>query len=199
MEEAIRQSGHQVAGLPRAGFPQRGHCQSQRWLQSWETRFVVKQINSLAVVENELEWTESRFRLFRRRQEVKVRVPIHEIYIDGLPLLALIEPSEADDPHRRVPVPWSDHSEMPLEQLRQLLGGSLPADRNGRPWLLYCQCGDPGCGGLSARISITDNTVTWSDFGWDDIFGSPREPVEIDRTFVFERAEYEKVLHTLIS
>jgi hypothetical protein len=159
---------------------------------------VEKPINSLTFVENELEWTESRFRLFRRRQEVKVRAPIHEIYIDGLPLLALIEPSEADDPDRRIPLPWSDHPEPSLEQLRQLLGGPLPADRNGRTWLLYCQCGDPGCGGLSTRISITDKTVTWSDFGWDDVFGTPTEPVEIDKTFVFERAEYEKALHTLI-
>ncbi|MBT2550853.1 hypothetical protein [Arthrobacter sp. ISL-65] len=156
-----------------------------------------KPINSLTFVENELEWTESRFRLFRRRQEIKVRAPIHEIYIDGLPLLALIEPSEADDPNRRIPLPWSDQSEMFLEQLKELLGGPVPADRNGRAWLLYCQCGDPGCGGLSTRISITDKTVTWSDLGWDDIFGTPTEPVEIDRTFVFERAEYEKALHAL--
>ncbi|RAM36914.1 hypothetical protein DBZ45_12930 [Arthrobacter globiformis] len=48
------------------------------------------------------------------------------------------------------------------------------------------------------RLSRTDKTVTWSDFGWDDIFGTSTEPVEIDRTFVFERAEYEKALHTLI-
>lgn len=155
-------------------------------------------MNSLTFVENELEWTESRFRLFRRRRELKVRAPIREIYIDGLPLLALIEPSEADDPERRVPLLWSDYPDKALDQLRQLLGGPLPADRNGRTWLLYCQCGDPGCGGLSTRISIAEKNVTWSYFGWDDIFGSPMDPVEIDRTFVFERAEYEKLLHTLI-
>lgn len=89
-------------------------------------------INSLKFVENELEWTESKFRLFRRRQEVEVRAPIHEIYIDGLPLLALIEPSAADDPDRKIPLPWSDCSEESLDQLSQLLGGPLPGDRNGR-------------------------------------------------------------------
>ncbi|WP_461186780.1 hypothetical protein [Arthrobacter sp. Z4-13] len=158
-----------------------------------------KLINSLTFVENELEWTESRFRLFRRRQVVQVRAPIQEIYIDGLPLLALIEPSEAaDNPDRKIPLPWADSPKESLDQLRQLLGGPLPADRNGRTWLLYCQCGDPGCGGVSTRISITEKTVTWSDFGWDDIFGNPTEAVEIDRTFVFERAEYETLLHSLI-
>jgi hypothetical protein len=160
---------------------------------------VEKLINSLKFVENELEWTELKFRLFHRRQEVIVRAPIHEIYIDGLPLLALIEPSEGDDPDRKIPLPWSDCPKESLDQLSQLLGGPLPADRNGRTWLLYCQCGDPGCGGLSTRISIADKTVTWSDFGWDDIFGNPTEPVEIDRTFVFDRAAYEKLLHSLIS
>ncbi|MDQ0865280.1 hypothetical protein QF036_002861 [Arthrobacter globiformis] len=162
------------------------------------TKFVEKLINSLAVVENELKWTESRFRLFRRRQEVQVRALSRNLH--RRPTVARPDrTSEADDPDRRIPLLSSDHPEASWDQLRQLLGGPLPADRNGRTWLLYCQCGDPGCGGYSTRISITDKTVTWSDFGWDDIFGSSMEPVEIVRTFVFERAEYEKVLHKLIS
>jgi hypothetical protein len=114
-------------------------------------------MNSLTFVENELEWMESRFRLFRRRQEVKVRAPIYEIYIDGLPLLALIEPSVADDPDRRVPLLWSDYPEKSLDQLRQLLGGPLPADRNGRTWLLYCQCGDPGCEASAPASASREN------------------------------------------
>lgn len=159
---------------------------------------VEKLINSLAFVENHLEWMESKFRLFRRRQEIKVRAPIHEIYIDGVPLLALIDPSGADQPERRIPLP-SDDPRTSIEQLGELLGAPLPADRrNGRAWLLHCQCGDPGCGGLGARITFTDETVTWSDFGWDSIFEDTTEPVEMDRTFVFERGEYEKALHTLI-
>lgn len=158
---------------------------------------VEKLINSLAFVENHLEWTESKFRLFRRRQEIKVRAPIHEIYIDGVPLLALIDPSGADQSERLIPLP-SDDPRTSIEQLRELLCAPLPADRRGRAWLLYCQCGDPGCGGLSARITFTDETVTWSDFGWDSIFENTTEPVEIARKFVFERGEYEERLHTLI-
>lgn len=156
-------------------------------------------INTLSVVEREVEWTESRFRWFRRRQEVKVQAPIHEIYIDGAPLLSLIDPSMADDPDRMIPVLDWDRPEESSDQLKQLLGGPMPADRNGRTWLLYCQCGDPGCGGYSTRVIFRRTTVVWTDFGWDDLFGSPTQPVEVDRTFVFDRDGYEELLHNLIS
>ncbi|WP_162943738.1 hypothetical protein [Arthrobacter celericrescens] len=155
-------------------------------------------INTLAIVDGYMEWTESKFRWFRPRQEVTRQMPVHEFYVDGAPLLSLIDPDEADDPDRRMPLLDRDHPRESLDQLRQLLGGPLPADRNGRTWLLYCQCGDPGCVGLSTRIIFTDTTVVWTDFAWDNIFGNPIEPVEVDRTFVFERAGYEKLMHDMI-
>ncbi|WP_115789636.1 hypothetical protein [Arthrobacter silvisoli] len=154
--------------------------------------------NVLTIVENHVEWTESTFRWFRRREEVKRKAPVHEFYIDGAPLLSLIEPAEADDPDRKMPLLGRDRPDESLDQLQQLLGGPLPADRNGRVWVLYCQCGDPGCGGFSTRITFTETTVAWADFGWDDVFGSPTEAVEIDKTFVFERAAYERLMHDLI-
>jgi hypothetical protein len=159
---------------------------------------VEKLRNSLAFVENHLEWTEQKFRFFRGRQEVKVQAPILEIYIDGLPLLALIDPSEADQPERLIPLP-SDDPRTSTEQLRELLGAPLPADRRGRAWLLYCQCGDPSCGGLGARITFTHDTVRWSDFGWDSIFEDTPEPVETNVTFVFDRGEYEDLLRNLLT
>ena len=91
-----------------------------------------------------------------------------------------------------------NHPKESLDQLQQLLGGPLSADRNGRAWLLYCQCGDPGCVGLCTRIIFTDTAVVWTDFAWDNIFGNPIEPVEVDRTFVFDRAGYERLMYDLI-
>ena len=54
-------------------------------------------LNALMIVENYMEWTELKFRWFRPRQEVTRQMPIHEFYVDGAPLLSLIEPDEAND------------------------------------------------------------------------------------------------------
>jgi hypothetical protein len=57
--------------------------------------------------------------------------------------------------------------------------------------LLGCGCGDVGCSPLMARITVTDETVTWDEFeqptrpDWDyDDFGP----------FTFDRAQYERAL-----
>ena len=155
-------------------------------------------LNTLAIVEDTMEWTELKFRWFRPRQEVTRRMPIYEFYVDGASLLSLIDPEEADDPDRRLPM-LGERPKESLDQLQQLLGGPVPADRNGRVWLLYCQCGDPGCGGLGTRVVFTDTTVVWTDFRWESIFFDiPAEQVEFDRTFVFDRTGYEKLMHDLI-
>lgn len=65
----------------------------------------VNLINTLLVVENEMECTESRFLWFHRA------------------------------PDRMMPLLDRDRPEQPVDQLKQLLGGPLPADRNGRAWL----------------------------------------------------------------
>ena len=56
--------------------------------------------------------------------------------------------------------------------------------------LLGCTCGEPGCWPLTARIQVTDTTVTWNDFRnghrpWDLSALGP---------FAFDRREYEDAL-----
>jgi hypothetical protein len=57
--------------------------------------------------------------------------------------------------------------------------------------LLGCGCGEVGCSSLMARVTVTDDTVTWDEFeqptrsDWDyDGFGP----------FTFARSEYERAL-----
>jgi hypothetical protein len=57
--------------------------------------------------------------------------------------------------------------------------------------LLGCGCGEVGCSPLMARVTVTDETVTWDEFeqptrpDWDyDEFGP----------FTFDRSEYERAL-----
>src|SRR4051794_13003708 len=75
------------------------------------------------------------------------------------------------------------------ESVEGLLGRSGQPDR---AELLVCEaCGDLGCGGVTARLSMTSSTVTWSDLlreqaadeGW---------PLEgLPASVAFARDEYE--------
>jgi hypothetical protein len=61
---------------------------------------------------------------------------------------------------------------------------------DGRAAVLACECGEPGCWPLRARISIGAETVSWSDFeqphrGWCHDGLGP---------FVFDRAAYESAI-----
>jgi hypothetical protein len=56
--------------------------------------------------------------------------------------------------------------------------------------LLGCVCGDPGCWPLTARVTVSESTVTWSGFrtghrDWDLSTVGP---------FTFERPAYEAAL-----
>ena len=54
-------------------------------------------------------------------------------------------------------------------------------------WLLGCDCGEVGCWPLSARIAVTADEVTWSDFSQEH---RPHWYYEGFGPFVFERLQY---------
>ena len=53
-----------------------------------------------------------------------------------------------------------------LAPSRHLLGEPQPLYKfgEGRVALLQCECGEPGCWPLVARIDVTEDRVTWSEF-----------------------------------
>jgi hypothetical protein len=70
-------------------------------------------------------------------------------------------------------------------------GTSLSPGPQEKTALLSCDCGEVGCSPLLARVTVSDDTVTWDEFeqptrpDWDyDGFGP----------FTFARAEYEQAL-----
>lgn len=88
-----------------------------------------------------------------------------DFLIDGKPLRDLLDITGdfTTGLHR----PWLD---MLDEELDHLCGRcpdpELPA---GRIALLRCgECGDIGCGLLTARLGIDVDHITWSDFAWED-------------------------------
>jgi hypothetical protein len=80
----------------------------------------------------------------------------------------------------------------------QFLGGGgarLYEDDEDKVQLLGCGCGEVGCSPLLARITVSDDTVTW------DEFEQPQRPdwdYQALGPFTFERAQYERALFELL-
>jgi len=72
--------------------------------------------------------------------------------------------------------------------------GQWPAP--GYAWLLGCDCGEPGCWPLKARITSDTTTVVWTDFtqphrdSWDYTGLGP---------FVFGREQYEAAVRRAVN
>lgn len=84
---------------------------------------------------------------------------------------------------------------------RHLLGEPVgPYGYTEKVTLLQCVCGEAGCWSLLARITLTTETLTWSDFeqphrGPDSGAGHWR--YDAMRPLVFARSQYEAELQRL--
>ena len=65
--------------------------------------------------------------------------------------------------------------------------------------LLYvcADCGDLGCGALTAQISFTENSVVWSDFAYENASETLENYPEIG-PFEFEKASYMNAFDELV-
>lgn len=75
----------------------------------------------------------------------------------------------------------------------ETLLGRMPFDpelsESGRTPILMCQCGDPYCGALMARIIVTDQSVSWTDWSWDHFYAPSRPAINIP-DFNFDLTQY---------
>jgi hypothetical protein len=115
------------------------------------------------------------------------------LFVNGEDLLELVR--KAEEPYARVderlagsyfglPPGWV------LPPSRHFLGQPRndDDDLDGKTFLLCCTCGVPECSPLTARVTMTDNTVTWSEFG------NPNRPSwTLDQLgpFTFDRSHEE--------
>ena len=126
--------------------------------------------------------------------------------IDGTPLVRLL---------RRLEESWPTAGPLDAEHIPVLvhtwptgmspavivLLGEQPSELpNGRAPLYVCpQCGDLGCGALTAEVARTDDAVTWRDFGWDVADALDEEPVRLaGGPFVFAREQYDAELRRFV-
>lgn len=142
---------------------------------------------------------ESRPRWLRRDLSVTQEATFYEFLIDGRPLTELLEAAEGiARPDQETTNLGCSMVDAALSQLDHLLGAESPGTIAQRVWLLFCPVDhDPGCGGISARITWGPQTVTWSEFGWDDDVAGPVVPLSQHQHFTFDRHQYEKDLRAL--
>ncbi len=126
------------------------------------------------------------------------------IFVDGQSLVQWVRKAErplAENPklagaYIGVSTAWIGPGILPyfLGQGADALGYADPADAQdrGKTPLLSCKgCGEVGCWPFLARITVDDDTVTWSEFE------QPRRPgwrYEGLGPFVFARKQYEAAL-----
>jgi hypothetical protein len=103
--------------------------------------------------------------------------------------------------HDLISTLWMDppmHKEEQVKAIRRLLTLDAGDLSNGRVSLYVCpECGDLGCGVISAQINVTDDHITWHDFGHENNY---EENVERDSyssvgPFQFSRSVYEATLN----
>lgn len=94
------------------------------------------------------------------------------------------------------PFGWGDEKYQ-VELIRQFTGWKKPELPNGRIMIYVCpECGDIGCGCISAEIEVTEDKVIWKNFGYEsdapDIDFKPYEdipPIEFDKEEYLKRFE----------
>jgi hypothetical protein len=132
-------------------------------------------------------------------------LPLREFLIDGNPLQHFFRKVERN----RVPLldtcvsplGWLDAAGSQVSLARFLPDG--PADfPNGHRAILVCrECGDFGCGALTARIASVGGEIVWSDWLWQvDYDDSMRD--DFDRripAFAFARDAYLRVLRDAVT
>lgn len=124
--------------------------------------------------------------------------------VDGRLLRELFRPDLTDQGPAGQYIPVLVHS-WPVgmtDDVRVLLG-EMPAELpSGRVPIYVCpQCGDLGCGAVTAVIERTPDTVVWRDFGWDVNYETDDDDDSSLITagpFVFDRAQHDAELRRFI-
>jgi hypothetical protein len=93
------------------------------------------------------------------------------------------------------PLGWGDRA-LERATLRRLRLEDPPSFAGKREPLFVCaECGDLGCGAVTARISAAKGLVEWSDLAWQTDWGEPsRAGYEDVGPFLFEFRAYRAAL-----
>ncbi len=94
---------------------------------------------------------------------------------------------------------WNDNKEYENKQINEFLGLEKPELKTGRTCFYVCpECGDIGCGAITATIEVTEKNVIWKDFGYENNYSDPdlSDYKEIG-PFTFDIKRYSAILEGL--
>lgn len=94
---------------------------------------------------------------------------------------------------------WTENNEYENRHVDEFLGIEKPELETGRTCFYVCaECGDIGCGAITAKIEFTDNDVKWVDFGYENDYSEPDLTAykEIG-PFCFDKKQYFDTLERL--
>ena len=71
--------------------------------------------------------------------------------------------------------------------------------KSGQSMIFVCRdCGDIGCGAITAKIDETDNKIIWSNYKWENDYEESYESDFIDfPSLEFDKVEYINALETV--
>lgn len=84
------------------------------------------------------------------------------------------------------------------DSIEQLLVRRPPESPSGRVPIYVCgECGDLGCGAVTAKVERTPDGIRWSDFAFENSYDPNMTDVESYRgagPFLFDESEYCRIL-----
>jgi len=117
----------------------------------------------------------------------------NDFTISGKPLLPIIERSGYD----LLPRLGGDLVPLDMELRARLLCDVAGDTPSGRVALYICpECGDFGCGVVSAKVTKDGDRVEWSAFGYENDHDGAFVPIERLGPFRFEWSEYAETLNS---
>lgn len=119
-----------------------------------------------------------------------------EFVVDDVPLRGLLDP-HLD--HRQLVSVFDTWPASDAEKVMRL--GDFPEQHwpgIGRIPVLMCPCGDPYCGAFTCRLGTDGDTVTWSDWAFED-FANTAESLPLVPDYMFSAAQYGALIDRVLA
>jgi hypothetical protein len=91
---------------------------------------------------------------------------------------------------------WTENKEYENKQIDEFLGLTKPELKTGRTCFYVCpECGDIGCGAITAKIEVTEKNVIWKEFGYENNYSEP-DLINYNEIgpFTFDKKQYSEIL-----
>ncbi len=120
----------------------------------------------------------------------------HDFLIDGKSLSEIIGIGDLD--MVGIFADWSNEKYNKIAAKEILLEEKASLDSE-RFCIYVCpECGDVGCGAITIKISETDTSFIWSDFGYENDYEEIREYKNIG-PYEFEKEKYKELINPFLN